>query len=250
MIPDQEFRNPRLAAIYDYLDSDRSDLDHYLNIIDHIDANSVLDIGCGTGSLLCLLATRVYKHIKDYKLCGVDPAAASLNIARGKAGSESVNWVLGNAASLPVVGADIGLMTGNVAQVFLTNEDWLSALASIRCALLQTGCLVFESRNPARRAWDDWNRSSTLTRIDVPGIGVVVSWVDLIDVSLPLVSFKWTFEFEQDGAVLTSESTLRFRSKQEIELSLERAGYNLLEVRDAPDRPGREFVFIAKVANN
>jgi hypothetical protein len=51
--------------------------------------------------------------------------------------------------------------------------------------------------------------------------------------------------FEKDGAVLTSDSTLRFRGRDEVARSLLAAGFAVTEVRDAPDRPGREFVFVA-----
>ena len=56
------------------------------------------------------------------------------------------------------------------------------------------------------------------------------------------------FRFESDGAVLTSDSTLRFREREEVVASLAQAGFALLGVRDAPDRPGRELVFVARVA--
>jgi len=240
VVPDQEFSNPKLAVLYDHLDSGRTDLNLYVDLIEKLNVESVLDIGCGTGSLLCRLAKR------GYKLWGLDPATASLDIARGKCGSESVNWVLGCAESLPKLEVDIALMTGNVAQVFLTDEDWLSALSSIHGATAPSGYFVFETRDPERRAWEEWNRASTLTRVDVPGIGFVVSWVELIEVEFPLISFKWTYQFERDGSVLTSESTLRFRSKQELEDSLVLLEFNVIEVRDAPDRPNKEFVFIAK----
>jgi len=46
--------------------------------------------------------------------------------------------------------------------------------------------------------------------------------------------------------VLTSDSTLRFRERGEVESSLAAHGYVVEEVRDAPDRPGREFVFFAR----
>jgi hypothetical protein len=62
-------------------------------------------------------------------------------------------------------------------------------------------------------------------------------------VRLPLVSFRYTYRL-RDGAVVVSESTLRFRGRDEVVASL--AGYRLLDVREAPDRPGREFVFIAR----
>jgi len=60
------------------------------------------------------------------------------------------------------------------------------------------------------------------------------------------VTFRSTFEFESDGAVLTSDSTLRFRTRDELTNSLSEAELSVREVRDAPDRPGREFVFIAQ----
>jgi hypothetical protein len=55
-----------------------------------------------------------------------------------------------------------------------------------------------------------------------------------------------TFVFKRDGMVLTSDSTLRFRSRDELADSLASVGLTAEEVRDAPDRPGREFVFIVR----
>ena len=44
--------------------------------------------------------------------------------------------------------------------------------------------------------------------------------LDVTLVSLPLVSFRYTYTFLADGAVVTSVSTLRFRSRDEVESSL------------------------------
>ncbi|MDX8143391.1 hypothetical protein SK854_14790 [Lentzea sp. BCCO 10_0061] len=63
--------------------------------------------------------------------------------------------------------------------------------------------------------------------------------------NLPLVSFRYSYRFE-DGEVVTSDSTLWFREREDLESLLTGHGYRVLEVRDAPDRPGREFVFIAQ----
>ena len=63
--------------------------------------------------------------------------------------------------------------------------------------------------------------------------------------SLPLVTFRWTFVFP-DGDVVMSDSTLRFRSRDEVQSALVAHGYVVDDVRDAPDRPGREFVFFAR----
>ena len=64
--------------------------------------------------------------------------------------------------------------------------------------------------------------------------------------SLPFVSFRSTYRFERDRAVLVSDSMLRFRYEDELRESLIDTKFVVREVRDAPDRPGREFVFIAK----
>src|SRR5258707_2290862 len=108
-------------------------------------------------------------------------------------------------------------MTGNVAQVFVTDEEWMAALRACRAALSADGRLVFEVRDPAKEAWKGWNREQSYQAIEAPGIGMVESWVELVHVQLPLVSFRHIFVFRKDGRVITSESTLRFRTRSEID---------------------------------
>jgi SAM-dependent methyltransferase len=242
VVPDPIFADRRLAEIYDPLDPDRSDLDVYAAIVEEFGARRVLDVGCGTGTFGCMLAER------GVEVVGVDPAGASLDVARRKPGADRVRWIHGDATMLPPLEADLATMTANVAQVFLTDEDWLATLRGIRTALAPNGRLVFETRVPERKAWLEWNRQETHNRPDIPGVGVVENWCDLIEVADSLVTFRWTSVFASDGAVLTSDSTLRFRSRAEIERSLQVAGFVVDEVRDAPDRPGREFVFVASCA--
>jgi hypothetical protein len=68
--------------------------------------------------------------------------------------------------------------------------------------------LVFETRDPARRAWLEWNRQGTYLKAACAGIGTIEAWHDVTDVRPGLVTFQTTYVFESDGAVLTS--TLRF----------------------------------------
>jgi hypothetical protein len=46
--------------------------------------------------------------------------------------------------------------------------------------------------------------------------------------------------------VVTSVWTLRFCERDEIEASLNAAGFELDEVLDTPDRPGLEWVLVAR----
>lgn len=240
---DAHFEDPRLASIYDPLDPDRSDLSAYVTMVEEFAARSVLDIGCGTGTFACLLAAQ------GVAVIGVDPAAASLAVARKKRGASSVQWIHGDVAALPPLQVDLATMTGNVAQVFVDDVQWSSTLESIRGALAPRGRLLFESRVPEDSAWLRWRRESSLTRVTIPNVGEVEYWVELTDVHDGVVSFLSTFVFHQDGAVLTSSSTLRFRSEAELVTSLEHAGMDVTEIRDAPDRPGREMVVVAQMRN-
>jgi SAM-dependent methyltransferase len=81
-VADALFSEPRLAELYDPLDADRRDLDAYLAMAGEFDAATVVDIGCGTGTLACLMAQR------GLTVTGVDPAAASLEVARRKRGAD------------------------------------------------------------------------------------------------------------------------------------------------------------------
>ncbi|MFF3418802.1 class I SAM-dependent methyltransferase [Streptomyces sp. NPDC002698] len=237
---DDCFGHPRLAAIYDPLDPDRGDLDAYLRMAEEFGARQVLDIGCGTGVFALLLADR------GIEVVGVDPARASIDVARAKPGSERVRWIRGDATALPPLQVDFATMTANVAQAVVGPDAWQETLRGSYEALRPGGHLVFETRDPAGRAWEEWTRENSYRVTKIPGAGSVESWVDLIEVSRPLVTFRWTYVFAADGQVLTSDSTLRFREREEVETDLVAHGYVVQDVRDAPDRPGREFVFLAR----
>lgn len=199
----------------------------------------MLDVGCGTGSLAVLLAA------DGRTVVAVDPAEASLNIAKAKDGAAKVRWIHGDATALPPLSADLALMTGNVAQVFLADDEWGQALRGIGAALRPGGHLAFETRRPEYRAWQEWAADTGPVTLAVPGAGTVEQRREVTQVNLPFVSFRYAYRFD-DGAVITSDSTLRFRSREEVESSLTAHGYRVVDVRDAPDRPGREFVFIAE----
>ena len=240
-VPDAHFEHPRLVAIYDALHPDRRDLDLYIAMADDLGARRVLDLGCGTGTLALRLAER------GVEVVGVDPAAGSLRVAQTKAGADRVCWIQGDATALPSMQADLATMTANVAQAIVDPADWDRSLGGVHGALRPGGRLVFETRDPASRAWEGWTRAATHRSVQIAGVGAVESWTDLVEVDGPLVSFRQTWVFARDGAVLTSDSTLRFRERDEVVAALLDHGYVLEDVLDAPDRQiGREMVFVVR----
>jgi SAM-dependent methyltransferase len=237
-VPDDLFVVPRLARVYDDLEGPRPDLDAYLRIVDELGVRSVMDVGCGTGTLAVVLAAR------GLDVIGVDPAEASLEVARCKPGAHRVAWLASGADELGPAGVDLVVMTGNVAMVFLDDEQWRSVVASVRSALAPTGWWVFEVRDPAARGWEAWTPEATRQRVDTVE-GWVTNWVEVTEVEPPFVTFVQHYRFA-DGEYLTSRSTLRFRQRDEIEAALVDGGFEVVDVRHAPDRPGLEHVFLAR----
>jgi SAM-dependent methyltransferase len=243
-VVDAIFGDPRLTRVYDQLDPDRSDLDVYVALADELGARSVLDIGCGTGTFACMLAAR------GRDVAGLDPAGAMLDVARSKPGADAVRWIHGDVSALarpsPSLPCDAAFITGNAAQVFLTDAAWAAVLTAAHQALRPGGWLVFETRVPERRAYEGWTPDRTRRTYDIPGVGPVTAWEELLDVTGDLVTFRSLVAFESAGDVVESRSTLRFRTRADVEGSLAAAGFGLEEVRDAPDRPGLEHVFLAR----
>lgn len=237
-MPDAVFDDPRLARLYDPLDPDRPDLDAYVSIANEFGAQRVLDVGCGTGVFALMLAER------GYEVVGVDPAGASITVARSKPGADRVRFLHGDATSLPALQVDLATMTANVAQVFLTDADWTATLRGIHAALRPGGRLVFESRDPARRVWEDWSRDWSPRQVEIAGVGVIESFAEVTRVEGEFVTFEGAITLP-DRTIVPTWSTLRFRQRDDIETTLADAGFTVDEVREAPDRPGSELVFVA-----
>lgn len=100
-----------------------------------------------------------------------------------------MGWLHGDATAFPPLQSSSVTRTGNVAQVFLGDEDWASTLRDGGAAMRPGKDLMFEVRDPAAEAWRNWNRERSHRRVDLPEVGTVETWVELTGVNGQLVSF-------------------------------------------------------------
>lgn len=218
MTAEEYFADPRLARLYDALSDGRQDVGFYLALADGIGASTIVDLGCGTGLLATELARR------GHRVIGVDPSASMLAVARSRLGHEKVTWIDGDATALAGLSADLVIMTGHVAQVFLDEREWMRALHAVHSVLAPGGRLAFESRNPAAKAWLRWNPKDSYRRLDGIEGGPVQAWYVVTGVAGDQVSFEEHHRIAT-GEDLVASSALRFPVLDELTRSLARAGF-------------------------
>lgn len=226
-----EFSDPRLVAIYDIVNPYRPDAQpgFYSQLAAELGATSIVDLGCGTGLVTCALAE------EGYRMTGFDPAPEMLEVARRRDHDRAVTWIEGGAERLGTPGADLAVMTGHVAQFFLTDESWMAALGALHASLRPGGHLAFESRNPRAREWEGWT-AGRRRRVRDPVAGPVEVRCVLDEIRDGVVSATGHYRFVVTGEELVSPHRLRFRSEAEIEASLAAAGFELERVYGDWDR--------------
>jgi ubiquinone/menaquinone biosynthesis C-methylase UbiE len=220
-VVDRLFSEARLAALYDALHPprERHDFGFYLPLI--MGSESVLDVGCGTGALLHM--AREAGHVG--RLQGLDPADGMLARARRRT---DIEWTHGDLGSFaPDRAFDLVVMTGHAFQVFTRDDEIHAALASIRSCLSDAGHFVFETRNPAARAWEAWTPDNAVEGVDdAGGVFRMAHHVDTPVVG-DIVSFTTTFTASAWDRPESSRSRLRFLDAGSLASSLSDAGLSI-----------------------
>jgi SAM-dependent methyltransferase len=220
--PIAEFSDPRLVAIYDTVNAYEPNTQprFYRDLAAELRAHSIIDVGCGTGLITCDLAQQ------GYHLIGLDPEPAMVEAARQRSGGENVQWIVGDVTELGELNADLAIMSGHVAQFFLTDGSWGSALRSMHDVLRPGGHLAFETRNPDAREWGRWTPDARSTFTD-PVVGQIETWVEFSDLQGEVVTCVDHYVIGKTRKELTSAVKLRFRSEANLRQSIVAAGFEV-----------------------
>lgn len=212
-----QFADIELAKLYDlfHRPRGRADFRFYLPLV--MSAESVLDVGCGTGALL--KAARQAGHIGQ--LCGLDPAFGMLEQARRR---PDVAWVLGDLlATSWDRDFDLVVMTGHAFQVLVDDDEIRTSLIAIGSALTDDGRLAFETRNPLVREWEEWI-PERITGVTTDAGTVVLMHHEVQEVKGDTVRFTTTFESRDWDVERVSVSMLRFLDRERLASVLSDAG--------------------------
>jgi SAM-dependent methyltransferase len=207
-----------VAAWYEVLNAWGADDHFYLDLV--MSAESVLDVGCGTGRLLH--RARDLGHAG--RLTGLDPDPAMLAQARRRA---DIEWVSGDAASASWDQEfELAVMAGHAFQVFVEDDDLRKSLTAIRSALVDRGRFAFETRHPQARTWERWNTSFDVTNPD--GETMRVEY-EVHEVRGDIVVFTETFVGRWWDEPQSQRGVLRFLGQEALASFLHDAGFEIEE---------------------
>jgi SAM-dependent methyltransferase len=209
------------AAWYDVFNPWGESDDFYLGLV--MSADRVLDVGCGTGTLL----RRARRDGHPGRLCGLDPDKRRLARAGNRAAD--IEWVLADAAGASWDREfDLAVMTGHAFQLLVPDDVIRASLAAIRHALAAGGRFAFETRDPRQRPWEGWDGMS-FTAANPDDGGVVTVSYAVLDVTGEVVTTSETMTGQWWDAPQVGTEPMRFLDVDALAGFLDRAGFAIEE---------------------
>lgn len=213
---DRWYSDRFLTDFYDPFCVGRQDFEFYLPLV--MSAGAVLDVGCGTGVLL----RRARQCGHTGRLCGLDPAAAMLEHARG---TSDVEWVLGDLSSAAWDREfDLVVMTGHAFQVLVGDDEIRVALAAIRRALTDDGRFAFDIRHPGTREWESWPALGAVRLTSPAGEVVRFRREAELPVTGDVLRFRGVFSDTRSDRTWVSRGAVRYLHPDTLTAFLREAG--------------------------
>ena len=180
----------------------------------------VLDLGCGTGMLACAIAA------KGLAVTGVDPAEAMLRVARTRPGGDKVKWIKSDGQSLHLPQRfSFIYIAGHAFQQLLTDDDAIGLLRVAADHLNPDGRFVFDTRNPAARAWLAWTPEQSRRTMQSPQHGRVSLFYDAqAEPTTGVVTIREHYHLLDKGVRRVGHNRIRFVNQEHLARLLTRAG--------------------------
>lgn len=227
-----------LAKVYDQMYQQLFDYDRefafYHQQLQNATAQSVLELGCGTGNLAQRFCDAGYEY------WGIDLSESMVELARQRVPKASIHaadmcsFELGRTF-------DMICITGRSISYLLQNQSIEQCFASVVRHLSPQGQFVFDAIDAAA-LFDDFHQ----TRTDE----IMVSPYRRLSRSTPNLSTGWTWDwvsdyYEGDRLIGQDEVTLRAFLVEELRLLLVRNGLTLSQILDKDAYAWKDAYFIA-----
>lgn len=218
MTAEPTYSDRDVALLYDVLNPWGASEAFYLDLV--MGAAAVLDVGCGTGSIL----KRARSEGHPGRLVGLDPDVSMLEVARGR---NDIAWHEGKASGLLWDGEfDLAIMSGNAFQCLITDEEIAASLAAIHRALVPGGTFAFDTRNPAAKAWLEWDQGAPMHVVDRQGRELAISY-DVLDVTDGVVTLTENTSTRDGTPLRVDRGQLRFVEREALGRFLRQAGLEI-----------------------
>ncbi|BEV70878.1 bifunctional 2-polyprenyl-6-hydroxyphenol methylase/3-demethylubiquinol 3-O-methyltransferase UbiG [Paludibacterium sp. B53371] len=219
----EHYTSATLARFYDAFNESEHDWLFYQSQLGETSLD-VLDVGCGTGSWPLRLAAG------GHRVMAIDPAEAMVQCARAKDAGQTVQWHVGELSFVPPEPMfDLVTMTGHAFQCLQTDSDIAATLSGVRERLRPAGRLMFETRNPLRRAWRHWTPMVTRREVMLPDGQRLAHWNRFVEQIGQLIRFEDHYQLLPAGRHWVSESQLRFLSQPRLAEHLALAGFGKID---------------------
>ncbi len=217
---DTLYHDKNLVQFYDY---DNPWLESYDVLIKWIKStDTVLDIGCGTGTLAAALIT------KCKTVYALDISEEMLAIAKEK--TPSVQWIKASATAFSLQKKfDFIYLSGHSFQTLLNDQERLTLLKHIKNHLNVGGRFVFDSRNPLVEEWTSWGPKDSIRFFKHPQFGIIKSWNDW-RAKNDLIIYETFYQVLHTNRQWKATSKIAFPNKEKIYSLIEKAGLHVKQL--------------------
>jgi dTDP-4-amino-4,6-dideoxygalactose transaminase/SAM-dependent methyltransferase len=204
------------ADYYDLTDADRGPFVEFYRSLITDRTRSLLELGCGTGTIAIALAEEMRARAGDHdsiRVVGLDESAEMLRVAKSK--DPGIDWVCGDMRSPPVEGRfDLVICPFNTLQFLLGDDDLARALGEVRRRTADDGLFAFDVYQPSERYLSNpYTDRLAGTTTDAAGRQLEIREDTLYDPASLVLTIQWRLVAREANGAEPLAST-RYRMRQ------------------------------------